>query len=243
MSRFPLWMWLLVTFGTNVAQAQTPGTPVEGQRVRVAHGCEIARDQPIECRERRSLRVETGQFRALDGDTLRMRAQSTDAEVAIPTAYVTQVWVADGSRTHFSVDRRRGGYSHGLRHPSVGRRWQQDTLLGRRRDRVARRCAHWRRNRLGATFRRWGLGLVFDVQYCMRRCTRRRGWVPPRRRRRCADQVRPVASSAGQSSPPEPGTATGCPRTKGLGRLLGPNSASIWSASNTLAPAGGPPAS
>ena len=101
MSRFPLWMWLLVTFGTNVAQAQTPGTPVEGQRVRVAHGCEIARDQPIECRERRSLRVETGQFRALDGDTLRMRAQSTDAEVAIPTAYVTQVWVADGSRTHF----------------------------------------------------------------------------------------------------------------------------------------------
>jgi len=94
-------MWLLVTFGTNVAQAQTPGTPVEGQRVRVVHGCEIARDQPIECRERRSLRVETGQFRALDGDTLRMRAQSTDAEVAIPTAYVTQVWVADGSRTHF----------------------------------------------------------------------------------------------------------------------------------------------
>src|SRR6266566_3715893 len=94
MSRFPLWMWLLVTFGTNVAQAQTPGTPVEGQRVRVAHGCEIARDQPIECRERRSLRVETGQFRALDGDTLRMRAQSTDAEVAIPTAYVTQVSLA-----------------------------------------------------------------------------------------------------------------------------------------------------
>lgn len=101
MSRFPLWMWLLVTFGTNVAQAQTPGTPVEGQRVRVAHGCLIARDQPIECRERRSQRVETGQFRALDGDTLRMHAQSTDAEVAIPTAYVTQVWVADGSRTHF----------------------------------------------------------------------------------------------------------------------------------------------
>jgi len=101
MSRFPLWMWLLVTFGTNVAQAQTPGAPVEGQRVRVAHGCDIARDQPIECRERRSLRVETGQFRAFDGDTLRMRAQSTDAEVAIPTAYVTQVWVADGSRTHF----------------------------------------------------------------------------------------------------------------------------------------------
>src|SRR5438034_7494558 len=63
----------------------------------------------------------------------------------------------------------------------------------------------------------------------MRRCTRRAGWVPPRRRHRCADQVRPVASSAGQSSPHEPGTAAGCPRTKGLGRLLGPSSASIWS--------------
>jgi hypothetical protein len=101
MSRFPLWMWLLVTFGPNAAQAQTPRAPGQGQRVRVAHGCEIARDQPIECRDRRSLRVEIGQFLALDGDTLRMRAQSTDAEVAIPMAYVTHVWVADGSRTHF----------------------------------------------------------------------------------------------------------------------------------------------
>ncbi len=83
MSRFPLWMWLLVTFGTNVA---------------------------------------------LDGDTLRMRAQSTDAEVAIPTAYVTQVWVADGSRTHFWAGAGIGSLAGALIGGVIG--WGQHSADG-----------------------------------------------------------------------------------------------------------------
>ena len=101
MSGFRSWIFLPLLFAQNVATAQTPGTLVEGQRVRVAHRCRVTRDQLIECSERRSPRVTTGQLRTLDGDSLRISTQSTDAELVVPSAYVDRLWVVDGRRSRF----------------------------------------------------------------------------------------------------------------------------------------------
>jgi len=101
MSRFPIWIFVPVLFASKIAAAQTPGTLVEGQRVRVAFRCKLAGDQVIECRERRSPRIVTGHLQAVAGDTLRIRAQSSGAELAIPTASVAQVWVVEGRKGNF----------------------------------------------------------------------------------------------------------------------------------------------
>jgi len=101
MSRFPIWIFVPVLFASKIAAAQTPGTLVEGQRVRVAFRCKLAGDQVIECRERRSPRIVTGHLQAVAGDTLRIRAQSSGAELAIPTASVAQGWVVEGRKGNF----------------------------------------------------------------------------------------------------------------------------------------------
>jgi hypothetical protein len=101
MSRFLIWIFVPVLFASKIAAAQTPGTLVEGQRVRVAFRCKLAGDQVIECRERRSPRIVTGHLQAVAGDTLRIRAQSSGAELAIPTASVAQVWEVEGSKGNF----------------------------------------------------------------------------------------------------------------------------------------------
>lgn len=101
MPGFRSWIFLPLLFAQNVATAQTPGTLVEGQRVRVAHRCRVTRDQLIACNERWSPRMTTGQLRTLDGDTLRISTQSTDAELVVPSAYVDRMWVVDGRRSRF----------------------------------------------------------------------------------------------------------------------------------------------
>lgn len=101
MSRHLWWIFLPVLLAPNVATAQTPGALVEGQRVRVAYRCSRAHDQPVECGKNRPPRVTTGQFMALDGDTLRLRSQKTGAELAIPAAHVDRLWVVDGRKSHF----------------------------------------------------------------------------------------------------------------------------------------------
>ena len=101
MSRFPIWILVPVLFASKMAAAQTPGTLVEGQRIRVAFRCKLTRDQVIECRERRSPRIVTGHVEAVAGDTLRIRAQSSGAELAIPTTSVDQVWVVEGRKGNF----------------------------------------------------------------------------------------------------------------------------------------------
>jgi hypothetical protein len=101
MPGFRSWILLPLLFAQNVATAQTPGTLVEGQRVRVTHRCRVTRDQLTECSERRSPRVTTGQLRALDGDTLRISTQSSDSELVVPSAYVDRLWVVDGKRSRF----------------------------------------------------------------------------------------------------------------------------------------------
>ncbi len=57
-----------------------------------------------------------------------MSRQSTDAEVAIPTAYVTQVWVADGSRTHFWAGAGIGSLAGALIGGVIG--WGQHSADG-----------------------------------------------------------------------------------------------------------------
>lgn len=130
MLRSSCWLLLLVPLGPNVSVAQTHAAPVEGQRARVAYRCEIARDQPVACGEHRSPTLDTGWFRAVDRDTLRMRLQSSDAEAAIPTAYITQLWVADGTRTHFWAGAGIGLLSGALIGGIIGSTQHPDGSMG-----------------------------------------------------------------------------------------------------------------
>lgn len=98
---FLSWIFLPVLFAPNIATAQTSATLLQGQRVRVAYRCKVARGQVVECGARRSPRVDTGYLQAVDGHTLRVRGQSTDTELAIPTAFVDKVWVVDGKKGNF----------------------------------------------------------------------------------------------------------------------------------------------
>src|SRR2546422_11622240 len=108
MSSLRSWILLPLLVAPNVATPQTPGTLVEGQRIRVAYRCKVARDRLLEYRERRSPRVDTGQLRAIDADTLRLRPKSTDAELAIPVGYVDQVWGVNGRKSNFWAGARIG---------------------------------------------------------------------------------------------------------------------------------------
>lgn len=101
MSRFLRSIFLPALFSASVAAAQTPGVLVDGQRVRVAYQCKLARPHVVDCRQNRSPRVDTGQLRTLEGDTLRMHAQSSGGELAIPTASITHLWVMDGRKGNF----------------------------------------------------------------------------------------------------------------------------------------------
>lgn len=100
MSRIPIWFFLAPFLASNVGTAQTPVPLVEGQRVRVAYRCE-ARGQALDCRESGRARIATGQLQAFDGNSLRIRAQSNNADLLIPTASLTDVWVGEGTRRHF----------------------------------------------------------------------------------------------------------------------------------------------
>lgn len=100
MSRFPIWIFVPLLFASTVA-AQTPGTPMEGQRVRVAFRCKLVHDQVTGCREHRSPRIVTGLFQSSAGDTLRLRAESSGADLAIPSASVAQLWVVEGKKGNF----------------------------------------------------------------------------------------------------------------------------------------------
>ena len=100
MSRFSPWILLPLLCTTNIA-AQIPWTLLEGQRVRVALRCDVAPDPKIECREHRSPQMVTGYLQALAGDTLLIRAKSSDPSLAIPAASVAQLWVVDGKKGNF----------------------------------------------------------------------------------------------------------------------------------------------
>jgi len=103
MSRFLISILLPLLFAPNLGVAQTPRALVEGQRIRVAVRCKLAREQVTECHDSRPPRVITGRFQSVVDDTLRLRAQSNEAEVTIPMRSVAQLWVVDGTRGHFWV--------------------------------------------------------------------------------------------------------------------------------------------
>lgn len=101
MSRFLMSIFLPVLFAPHAGSAQTPAALVEGQRVRVAYRCKVVRVQVIQCRKSRSPRVDTGHVQSLDRDTLRIRGQSSDVDLAIPRASIAQLWVVDGRKGNF----------------------------------------------------------------------------------------------------------------------------------------------
>lgn len=100
MSRFLRLIFLPALFSVSAA-AQTPGLLVDGQRVRVAYQCKLGRLHIVDCGPSRFPRVDTGRLRALEGDTLRIHAQSSSGELAIPTASITQLWVVNGRKGNF----------------------------------------------------------------------------------------------------------------------------------------------
>ena len=89
--------------GCNVAAAQTTGAPVIGQRVRVAYRCSLAQGRIIECRDSHSLRHDTGRLQGLARDTLRLSRGPGEADLAIPTNSVVDLWAADGRRGNFGT--------------------------------------------------------------------------------------------------------------------------------------------
>lgn len=101
MSRFLMSMFVPVLFAPNAGLGQTPAALVEGQHVRVAYRCKVARAQVIQCRMSRSPRVDTGRIHSVDGDTLRIRRQSSDADLAIPRVAIAQLWVVEGKKGNF----------------------------------------------------------------------------------------------------------------------------------------------
>lgn len=100
MSRFLTLIFLIVLCTPSPGPAQTP-VLAWGQRVRVAYRCKLARDQVTECRESRSPRRNTGYVQSVDADTLRMRAEESDAELAIPSSSIAQLWVVEGRKGNF----------------------------------------------------------------------------------------------------------------------------------------------
>ena len=102
MSRFlTIFIYVPLLFTPNVGSSQTPAVLREGQRVRVAYRCKVAHDHVIECRENRSPRLDTGHLQSLDSDTLRIREAGSDAELAIPTVSIAELWVLEGRKGNF----------------------------------------------------------------------------------------------------------------------------------------------
>ena len=85
----------------SVSTGQAPDPLVNGQRIRVVSRCDLARDQVPTCGASSLRWTYTGQLEGHDHDNLRFREQSTKAELVIPTASITSLSVADGTRGHF----------------------------------------------------------------------------------------------------------------------------------------------
>ena len=92
MSRHLLWFVLAAIVTPTAALAQTT-RPIVGEHVRVVYQCEEGTWRRGQCREE-------GTVRATDADSLRLDLAG-DARWAIPSASVAQVWVRDGTRSHF----------------------------------------------------------------------------------------------------------------------------------------------
>ncbi|HEX9631914.1 MAG TPA: hypothetical protein VGA02_05565 [Gemmatimonadales bacterium] len=92
MSRHLLWFVLAAIVVPTTAAAQH-ADPLVGQRVRVVYQCEEDTWRRGQCREE-------GTVRATDADSLRLDLAG-NARWAIPSASVAQVWVRDGTRSHF----------------------------------------------------------------------------------------------------------------------------------------------
>lgn len=119
MSRGLTSIFLIVLCTPSPGPAQTPVLD-QGQRVRVAYRCKLVRGQVTECRENRSPRRTTGYVRSVDGDTLRIRSEASDAELAIPSSSIAQLWVVEGRKGHFWTGAGIGLLAGGLIGAAIG---------------------------------------------------------------------------------------------------------------------------
>ncbi|MFQ5632196.1 MAG: glycine zipper family protein [bacterium] len=107
-SRLLMSLLLAVFFAPNFGTAQTSRDLLEGQRLRVMYRYKVLNDHAIDCGESSTWRIYTGQFQALDGDTLRIRTESSNIELAIPTGCVVQLWVYEGKKGNPSTGAKIG---------------------------------------------------------------------------------------------------------------------------------------
>jgi hypothetical protein len=88
--------------------------------VRVDYRCKLVRNQVTECRENRSPRRTNGYVQSVDADTLRVRAESSDAELAIPSSSIARLWVVEGRKGHFWTGAGIGLLAGGVTGAAIG---------------------------------------------------------------------------------------------------------------------------
>ncbi len=101
MFRVPGCVLLLTALMPSIIAAQTPRTLSVGERVRVAQRCRIVRDRVTECYDAGPSAFVVGELQAVDADSIHLRPAASEATLAIPRAFVTQVWVGEGTRSNF----------------------------------------------------------------------------------------------------------------------------------------------
>ena len=101
MSRVLTTIVLIVLCTPSPGPAQAPPVLEQGQRVRVAYRCKLAHDQVTECRDSRSPLRSIGYVQSVDDNTLLIRAEANDAELAIPRSSIAQVWMVEGKKGNF----------------------------------------------------------------------------------------------------------------------------------------------
>jgi len=102
MSRRVLSTLVALLIAPSLVAAQTAGSLVNGQQVRVVSRCEMTRDSVARCSSPGTpLPHEwsySGQLEALDRDTLHIRLRSSGAAFAIPMASIAHLAYVDGTR-------------------------------------------------------------------------------------------------------------------------------------------------
>ena len=102
MSRQILSTLVPLFMAASLAAAQTAGSLVKGQQVRVVSRCEMTPDSVARCPSPGTPWPYewsySGQLEALDPDTLHIRVRSNGAAFAIPTASIAHLAYLDGTR-------------------------------------------------------------------------------------------------------------------------------------------------
>jgi len=94
MGRAFCWLSLTLLAAAAPAFAQAPDVGMVGRSVRVSYWCSSPNTSGRKC-------VATGPLASATDVTLRLGSESDGTELIIPRASIRQVWVKDGTQSHF----------------------------------------------------------------------------------------------------------------------------------------------